>query len=542
LLLQKRNTRRAEELLKSEAWPSQGEMTHTEDLSVIPEDGPSSLLWGVPDDVLLLLKQYNFAGHDSPTYTVTGSPTGLHFIVVWPTKDSNLGDKVLQDIMAIHQITNRETAEASCQTDFDNTVSYPEYQNHDELDIEIENDCVEDDGEDSHSRSKLSIASADSGHHQMSSEAENQKEEERDHYYPMPNKEIKKDIDDVTTDIEEIDGSPILSESSDPIGPTVISVDEPKTMSSKMSTPNTHFTPFTPYARDSLDRLRHSIGHNLHSYSNQFSNMQYSGLALLNHQAIRNHQINMQNNTSKMLCLPPQSDYVHQSHPVAHHPMSSMGEPNVRQHLTEIYRKYNIVPKRIQGGTLEEVLRPPLKSQGHRTAHQIHLMRRMREVSSKMNLTDCTNPNYEDAVSVLLDSFEITAPYVNASDYRRKMNFLLRKRINNRRWFLRKKAKGAAQHDEDMDAVVAKSVGQETHCQSYSQPPPQQHPSVHHTGHHPGAPGNTGAVSQGQSREYLNPLIAAALVKQHSPSQMPPSLTIGGTPMIDHPSKELSVK
>ena len=84
-----------------------------------------------------------------------------------------------------------------------------------------------------------------------------------------------------------------------------------------------------------------------------------------------------------------------------------MGEPNVRQHLTEvtdvrialhridliqlpvkclfgmktftplcvqIYRKYNIVPKRIQGGTLEEVLRPPLKSQGHRTAHQIHLM------------------------------------------------------------------------------------------------------------------------------------------------------------------------
>merc|ERR1719245_2507279 len=150
----------------------------------------------------------------------------------------------------------------------------------------------------------------------------------------------------------------------------------------------------------------------------------------------------------------------------------------------------------------------------------------MREVSSKMNLTDCTNPNYEDAVSVLLDSFEITAPYVNASDYRRKMNFLLRKRINNRRWFLRKKAKGAAQHDEDMDAVVAKSVGQESHCQSYSQPPPTQHPSVHHSGHHAAAPGNAGAVSQGQRGEYLNPLIAAALVKQHSPSQMPPSLTI----------------
>ena len=32
------------------------------------------------------------------------------------------------------------------------------------------------------------------------------------------------------------------------------------------------------------------------------------------------------------------------------------------------------MPKRIQGGTLEEVLRPPMKSQGHRTAHQIHLM------------------------------------------------------------------------------------------------------------------------------------------------------------------------
>ena len=119
--MQKRKPRRAGEFAWAKAWPSQGEMTHTEDLSVIPEDGPSSLLWGVPDDVLHLLKQYNFAGHDSPTYTVTGSPTGLHFIVVWPTKDSNLGDKVLQDIMAIHQITNRETAEASCQTDFDNT-------------------------------------------------------------------------------------------------------------------------------------------------------------------------------------------------------------------------------------------------------------------------------------------------------------------------------------------------------------------------------------------------------------------------------------
>jgi len=494
-------------------------MTHTDiDIPDIPADGPSSLLWGVPDDVLLLLKQYNFDGHDSPTYTVTGSPTGLHFIVVWPTKDSNLGDKVLQDIMAIHQITNRETAEVSCQTDFDNTVSYPEYQNHDELDIEIENDG-EDDG-DSHSRSKLSIASADSGHHQMPSE-----EHKEESYYPMQTKEIKKDIDEVTTDIEEIHGSPILSESSDTMtNQTVINVDEQRInkMTTKINTPTTNFTPFAPYARDSLDRIRHSIGHNLHSYSNQFSNMQYSGLALLNHQAIRNHQIHIQNNTSLM----GKSDYIHQPHQVSHHPMTPIGEPNVRQHLTEIYRKYNIVPKRIQGGTLEEVLRPPLKSQGHRTAHQIHLMRRMREVSSKMNLTDCTNPNYEDAVSVLLDSFEITAPYVNASDYRRKMNFLLRKRINNRRWFLRKKAKGAAQHEDEMESVTAK----QTECNntySHQQQSPVTHQQQSH--HH--------QVST--NHQQINPLIAAALVKQHSPSSMP---HIGGTAMIDHPSKEMFVK
>ena len=103
-------------------------MTHTESqIAELPQSGESSLLWGVPDDVLLLLKQYNFETHESPTYTVTGSPTGLHFIVVWPTKGSNLGDKVLQDIMAIHQITNRETAEMSTQTDFDNTGKYPLY-------------------------------------------------------------------------------------------------------------------------------------------------------------------------------------------------------------------------------------------------------------------------------------------------------------------------------------------------------------------------------------------------------------------------------
>lgn len=65
-------------------------------------------------------------------------------------------------------------------------VSYPEYQNHEELDIEIEDGCAEDD-RDSHSRSKLSIASADSGHHQMPSE-----EHKEESYYPMQTKEIKK--------------------------------------------------------------------------------------------------------------------------------------------------------------------------------------------------------------------------------------------------------------------------------------------------------------------------------------------------------------
>jgi hypothetical protein len=345
------------------------DMTHTETpIGELPEDGPSSLLWGVPDDVLLLLKQYNFAGHDQPTYTVTGSPTGLHFIVVWPTKDSNLGDKVLQDIMAIHQITNRETAEVSCQTEPDNTqVSYPEYQNHEELDIEID---AEEDDEDSHSgNGKLSIASADSGHHQ--SEMVSDEGQKDDAYYPLPKTPIKKDLDEVVTDIEEIDSSPLLSESSENLGP-VGETPEPKPMKSALTQgPPSHFTPFAPYARDSLDRLRHSIGHNLHNYSNQFSNtIQYSGLALLNHQAMRNHQMHIQNNTS----LLGKPDYSHPTHTVPHHPMGPIGEPNVRQHLTEIYRKYNIVPKRIQGGTLEEVLRPPLKSQGHRTAHQIHLM------------------------------------------------------------------------------------------------------------------------------------------------------------------------
>ena len=60
-----------------------------------------------------------------------------------------------------------------------------------------------------------------------------------------------------------------------------------------------------------------------------------------------------------------------------------------------------------------------------------------------------------------------------------------------------------------------------------------QHPTsaIQHS-HHQNPPAG--------SRDYLNPLIAAALVKQHSSSSNMPH--IGGTPMIDHPSKELSVK
>ena len=87
--------------------------------SVLPEmtEGQSNVLYGVPDDVLLLLKQYDFSDHIQPTYTVTGSPNGLHFICVWPTKESKLGDKVLQDIMKIHQIYDVKTAEIGCQTD-----------------------------------------------------------------------------------------------------------------------------------------------------------------------------------------------------------------------------------------------------------------------------------------------------------------------------------------------------------------------------------------------------------------------------------------
>jgi len=444
----------------------------------------SSVLWGVPDDVLVLLKQYNFEGHDAPTYTVTGSPNGLHFIVVWPTKDSNLGDKVLQDIMEIHQITQRETKEISTQTDSADST-YASGDSCDELDVDIEDD--------NHSRSKLSISSADSGHaesgHALMQVDQEQSEE------PMPvgrhhlEHLIKKDLDAVESDIEEIDGEAKKA----PISPQ-------------------GFTPFTPYAPSQIDRFRQMATNPVSSYAQQFQNMhqQYSNLAMLNHQAMQR-----QLSHSALIAKSATEFAVGQTSPV-HHPIVSMGEPNVRQHLNEIYRKYNIVPKRIQGGTLEEVLRPPLKSQGHRTAHQIHLMRRMREVSSKMNLTDCTNPNYEDAVSVLLDSFEITAPYVNASDYRRKMNFLLRKRINNRRWFLRKKAKGAANNDETESSPAAVPSPVEVKTEPTSSPGFAPHPGLPTSASH-------------LLSHMMRPV---------------PSLTIGGTPMIDssHNSAQMTVK
>ena len=81
---------------------------------------------------------------------------------------------------------------------------------------------------------------------------------------------FRSDLDEVVTDIEEIDSSPLLSESSENLGPVGENPETPKALKSTMTQgPPSHFTPFAPYARDSLDRLRHSIGHNLHSYSNQ---------------------------------------------------------------------------------------------------------------------------------------------------------------------------------------------------------------------------------------------------------------------------------
>ena len=52
-----------------------------------------------------------------------------------------------------------------------------------------------------------------------------------------------------------------------------------------------------------------------------------------------------------------------------------------------IYEKYDIIRETVYGGALEELLRPPVKSIGYRTETQIQLMRKMRYVSNKLNLT-----------------------------------------------------------------------------------------------------------------------------------------------------------
>lgn len=60
-----------------------------------------------------------------------------------------------------------------------------------------------------------------------------------------------------------------------------------------------------------------------------------------------------------------------------------------------IYEKYDIIRETVYGGALEELLRPPVKSIGYRTETQIQLMRKMRYVSNKLNLTQVGNNKYE---------------------------------------------------------------------------------------------------------------------------------------------------
>ena len=89
------------------------------------------------------------------------------------------------------------------------------------------------------------------------------------------------------------------------------------------------------------------------------------------------------------------------------------------------------------------------------------------------------------------------------------MNFLLRKRINNRRWFLRKKAKGATMNEQ---MEVDKSMEKTNSVSPQSTPNP--------------------AV---QLRDYFNPIMAAALQAQQQQQQSRPSTgpLIGGTAMVD---------
>lgn len=55
--------------------------------------------------------------------------------------------------------------------------------------------------------------------------------------------------------------------------------------------------------------------------------------------------------------------------------------------LEHVYDKCGITRELIEGGTPEELLQPPVKSVGYRTETQIKLMRKMRFVANKLNLT-----------------------------------------------------------------------------------------------------------------------------------------------------------
>ena len=55
--------------------------------------------------------------------------------------------------------------------------------------------------------------------------------------------------------------------------------------------------------------------------------------------------------------------------------------------LEQVYDKCGITREIIDGGTPEELLQPPVKSVGYRTETQIKLMRKMRFVANKLNLT-----------------------------------------------------------------------------------------------------------------------------------------------------------
>ena len=110
--------------------------------------------------------------------------------------------------------------------------------------------------------------------------------------------------------------------------------------------------------------------------------------------------------------------------------------------------------------------------------------------------------------------------------FRRKMNFLLRKRINNRRWFLRKKAKGASMSDQmDMETKTSTPV----HA------PASHDPSGQPTQH-----------LRDFSAHFNPALMAAALAQRNSipsahASGTPSGPLIGGTPMIDHAAQKVDL-